>query len=229
MKTCSWRSEWAPLSILAAMLAASAWSWSHVPGRMPVHWDLQGQADRHGGRIEGLLVLPLAAIAIYFLFLVLPRFDPGRDNYPRFRGAYLTIRLAILLVVAALHAALLASAQGIEIPFDRGMTGLIAALFVAIGLVMGKLRPNWFVGIRTPWTLSSKLAWTRSHSLGGWLFTALGIAALAMLAVNRAAALLVLLVGGGALAITVVAYSYVVWRSDPNRVPPAGTSPSEDA
>jgi uncharacterized membrane protein len=229
MKTCSWRSEWAPISILAAMLAASAWSWPHVPARMPVHWDLQGQPDRHGGRIEGLLVLPLAAIAIYLLFLVLPRFDPGRDNYPRFRGAYLTIRLAILLVIAALHAALLASAQGIEIPIDKAMTGLIAALFIAIGLVMGKLRPNWFVGIRTPWTLSSKLAWTRSHSLGGWLFTALGIAALAILAVDRAAALLVLLAGGGALAITVVGYSYIVWRSDPNRVPPAGTSPSEDA
>jgi uncharacterized membrane protein len=229
MKTCSWRSEWAPLSILAAMLAASAWSWSHVPERMPVHWDLQGQADRYGGRTEGLLVLPLVAIVIHFLFLVLPRFDPGRDNYPRFRGAYLTIRLAVLLVVAALHAVLLASAQGIEIPFDGALTGLIAALFVAIGLVMGKLRPNWFVGIRTPWTLSSKLAWTRSHSLGGWLFTALGIAALAVLAVNRAAALLVLIVGGGALAITVVAYSYIVWHSDPDRVPPAGTSPTEDA
>jgi uncharacterized membrane protein len=174
-------------------------------------------------------VLPLAAIAIYLLFPVLPRFDPGRDNYPRVRGAYLTLRVAILLVVAAVHAALLASAQGIEIPFDGAMAGLIAALFVAIGLVMGKLRPNWFVGIRTPWTLSSKLAWTRSHILGGWLFTALGVAALAILAVNRAVALLLLLAGGGALAITVVGYSYIVWRSEPNRVPPAGTSPSEDA
>jgi len=229
MKSWSWRSEWAPLSILAAMFTAAAWSWSRVPERMPVHWNFHGEVDRYGDRGEGLLVLPLVAVGIYLLFLVLPRFDPGRDNYPRFRGAYLTIRLSVLLLIAALYTATLASAQGFVVPISHAMTGLVAALFIAIGSVLGKVRPNWFVGIRTPWTLSSKLAWTRSHRLGGWLFMALGLATLAVLPFSQAAALVVLLAGGMVLAATVVGYSWAVWRSDPGRVPPAGTSPSEDA
>ncbi len=228
-RTWSWRSEWAPLTLLAAMFAATAWSWSKVPERIPVHRDLSGEVDRYGSRAEGLLTLPIAGIAIYLLFLVLPRFDPGRDNYPRFRGAYLTIRIAVLALVASLHAAMLAAARGVEVSLGHAMPGLVAALFVVIGLVLGKVRPNWFVGIRTPWTLSSKLSWTRSHRLGGWWFTVLGVVTLVVLLVDLAAALVVLLVGGGLLAVTVVAYSYFVWRSDPDREPPAGTSPSEDA
>ena len=159
-----------------------------------------------------LIVLTLLGAAIVMFAINKPRMDA----------------VGLIMLVALPFIGILTMGEALTGFSDPNIV-LIAALFVAIGLVMGKLRPNWFVGIRTPWTLSSKLAWTRSHSLGGWLFTALGIAALAMLAVDREAALVVLVVGGSALAITVVAYSYIVWRSDPNRVPPAGTSPSEDA
>jgi hypothetical protein len=76
------------------------------------------------------LVVPLAAIGIYALFRVLPRFDPGRANYRQFRGAYLTIWVAVLLVLACVHALLLASACGAHVPVGNGMTVLIACLFV---------------------------------------------------------------------------------------------------
>jgi len=228
MKIWTWRSELIPLSILAAMLAAAAWGWGRMPERIPVHWNLDGEIDRYGGRFEGVLLLPLIAVGTYLLFLFLPRLDPGRDNYARFRGAYLTIRVAILVVLGAVHAAVLAGALGREVSLGRGITPLIAALFVAVGLVLGKVRPNWFVGIRTPWTLSSKRSWTRSHRLGGWLFTLVGLSTLAASLVGAAAATAVLLAGGVATATVVLAYSYLVWRTDPERVPPAGTSPAEE-
>jgi uncharacterized membrane protein len=229
MKTWTWRSEWAPLSILAAMLAAAAWVWPQVPERMPVHWNLQGEIDRYGGRFEGVLLLPLVAVGIYLLLLVLPRFDPGRENYAHFRKAYSTIRIALLAFLAALYAATLTSALGHAVPIGPAITPLVGALLLVIGLVLGKLRPNWFVGIRTPWTLSSKRAWTRSHRLGGWLFAALGLATLGTSLIDAAAASLVLLWGGVVLAVTVLVHSYLVWRTDPDRVPPAGTLPAEDA
>ena len=229
MKTWTWRSELAPLSILAAMLAAAAWAWQRVPLRMPVHWNLEGEVDRYGGRVEGVLLVPLIAIGIYALLLVLPRFDPGRDNYPNFRKAYLTIRVALLLFLAALYGGMLATALGHAVPFGLGITPLVGALFVAIGLVLGKVRPNWFVGIRTPWTLSSKRAWTRAHRLGGWLFTLLGLATLGVSLIDAAAATLVLVAGSLALAVIVLVHSYLIWRTDPDRVPPAGTSPADDA
>jgi uncharacterized membrane protein len=94
--------------------------------------------------------------------------------------------------------------------------------------IMGKIRPNWFVGIRTPWSLSSKLAWTKTHRVGGWLFIVLGlgIAATAFIKSEWAVSVVLITAIGGSLALVV--YSYFVWRNDPNRVPPAGTSPAPE-
>ena len=96
------------------------------------------------------------------------------------------------------------------------------ALFVVLGNLLGKVRPNWFFGIRTPWALSSAESWSRTHRLGGWLFLALGLLTMASaLAVPRwsIAVMMALLL---AATVGLAAYSYVVWRRDPDKVPPAG-------
>jgi len=224
----SLRRELPLLIVLAAMFALSVWAWERVPDEMPVHYNLQGEPDRWGGRFEGLLLLPLATIGIYALFLFLPVLDPGRANYPRFANTYLVIRAAVLLVMATIHAAMVAGALGREVPITTAMTLMAGSLFVVLGLAMGKLRPNWFVGVRTPWTLSSKLSWTRSHRLAGWLFLISGAATLLVLGLGSTpAALIVMMASGVAAVVTVVVYSWIVWRKDPERVPPAGTSPAE--
>ena len=99
----------------------------------------------------------VVALAVYGLFLLAPRLDPGRANYPRFRGAFLVLRVAILAVLALLHGAIIASALGRSVPMDRIVAPGMGVLFAVIGLMLGKVRPNWFVGIRTPWTLSSNV------------------------------------------------------------------------
>lgn len=230
MTTTRWslRGELPLLLVIAAMFAAAAWSWPRLPERMPTHWNLEGEVDGWGGRFEGLLLLPLVTVGTYLLFLVLPRLDPGRSNYAGFWTVFRVIRLAIVLVLAAIYGAMLASAQGVTVRMSLVMTLLVGALFVVLGFTMGKIRPNWFVGVRTPWTLSSKRSWTRSHRLAGWLFLVSGCGSLLLLAVSERVALVFLLASGAVLVVTVVIYSYVVWRGDNERVPPAGTSPAED-
>ncbi len=75
------RAELPHLAVIAAMFLLVAATWSSAPDRIPVHWDLAGQVDRYGGKFEGLLLMPLLTLGIYLLFLVAPRFDPGRANY----------------------------------------------------------------------------------------------------------------------------------------------------
>jgi uncharacterized membrane protein len=224
----SWRSEAVPLLLIAIMSGASAWAWGRVPEPMPVHWSLAGEVDGWGSRSTGLVLLPLVALGIYALFFVAPLLDPGRANYPRFRGVFLVLRATILGVLVVLHMALIASAVQPSLHPGRAMAPVMGSLFVVIGLTLGKVRPNWFVGIRTPWTLSSKRSWTRSHRLGGWLFLCTGLATLLAWLVVPGIALIVLIAAGAATALSVAVYSYVVWRDDPERIPPAGTSPSED-
>jgi uncharacterized membrane protein len=223
----AWKIEVPQWIILAGMFVAAGVAWPYAPDRIPVHWNINGQVDRYGGRFEGLFLMPLVALGIYALLLVLPRIDPGRANYARFRGAYNAIRIAILALFAVFEAAMQAwvwtghTDIAVLAPLATG------AMCVLFGAVLGKIRPNWFVGVRTPWTLSSKVSWVRTHRAGGWVLMAVGLATIVVTFLSARLAIWVL-VGGllcGSLAL--VFYSYLLWRQDPDKLPPAGTLPAD--
>jgi uncharacterized membrane protein len=214
MKT-DWRIEVAMLALVAAMWAAGLIVWPSAPSQIPVHWSVGGEVDRYGGKFEGLLGLPLLALAIYLLMRFLPRVDPARANYARFGGAYTAIRAGILLFMGAIYALVLAWALMLPIDVSRAVPIAMGALFVLFGSVLGQVKPNWFVGIRTPWTLSSTQAWRRTHRLGGWTFIALGVL-FAATGVFKLGSFAYVLFGAMITAVAgLVAYSYFVWRSDP--------------
>ncbi|MBI3872538.1 MAG: SdpI family protein [candidate division Zixibacteria bacterium] len=106
---------------------------------------------------------------------------------------------------------------------------LIGGFFVVLGSVMGKIRPNWFFGIRTPWTLSSKLSWSKTHRLGGWLMILAGVVTMGAGALSPTLAFTVMIAGLIVTMVPLIVYSYIVWRNDPDKFPPAGTAPSEEA
>jgi uncharacterized membrane protein len=223
----TWRTEWSHWLLLAAMFVLAAATWGAAPDRIPVHWNIAGQVDRWGGKLEGLLAIPLLALAIYALMIVLPRFDPGRANYDAFAGPYATLRLGILVVMAAIYALILLWVRGVPVSIRVFVPLIVGALFVVVGNLLGKIRPNWFVGIRTPWTLSSKLAWNQTHRAGGWLFIVMGVLMMAC-AVLRSAWAVGVMIGVSVLGLAgLLVYSYRVWLRDPDKTPPAGTQPAE--
>jgi len=219
-----WRTEWPHWLVIAGLFALAAASWSTAPDRIPVHWGLHG-ADRWGGRVEGLLALPFVALGIYLLLLFLPRIDPGRANYPSFWGSYSTIRLGVLLVIAGIYLMTQLAMRGHRADVSVWAPLLVGALLVLVGNILGKLRPNWFVGVRTPWTLSSKRSWTRTHHAGGWVMIGLGVLLMAASLVRATWAIPAVAAIGGVAVAGLVAYSYFVWRGDPDKTPPAGTLP----
>lgn len=229
----SWLTEIPQWLILAAMLIAAGVLWPLAPDSIPVHWNLKGDVDRFGGKFEGLLLIPLMAVFIYGLLVVLPRFDPGRANYESFRSAYVAIRVGILLFFAGLYAAMLLVTFGYPVKINLVVPFGVGGLFILLGNFMGKIRPNYFVGIRTPWTLSSRHSWNQTHRLGGWLFILMGCN-LALLGFVQTVWMLVLtgVVIGGSV-IWMMVYSYLVWRKDPEKlsvgsiVPAPGESESQ--
>ena len=212
--------------LLAGMFALAAATWPGAPDRIPVHWILHQQVDRYGGRFEGLLAIPLVALGIYVLMLIVPRIYPGRANYPAFLGAFTTLRLALVVFMSAIYAVVHLWIRGIEVRMNTVMPLLMGALFIVVGNLLGKLRPNWFVGIRTPWTLSSKDAWVRAHRAGGWVFIGAGLAFMAAGVLRATWALSVAGILFAAGLVGVIVHSYFVWRADPDKVPPAGTTPA---
>lgn len=224
----TWRTEVPQLALIAGMVLLAGVTWSTAPERIPVHWNIAGEVDRYGGKLEGLLAIPLLSLGLYAMMLLLPRIDPGRANYPSFLSAYTTIRVALITLLALLYGMLHLALRGRPVAVSTVTPLLVGGLFVILGNLMGKIRPNWFVGIRTPWTLSSKLAWTKTHRLGGWVFILLGIGLMATAALPASWTPAVILTGLVGFTLWMLLYSYLVWRTDPDKVPPTGTLPAED-
>lgn len=226
-RTAVW--EGVQLGLIGAMFLAAALRWSSLPDRLPVHWNAAGQVDGYGGKFSALLLVPLVAVGVYLLLRYIPRIDPARANYASFQGTWLLLRVTLLAYLGFVYLLMNLAFGNEAVPFDRLVYGGVAVLFVILGGIMGKLRPNWFAGIRTPWTLSSKLSWVKTHRLGGWVFIAAGVAtAIGGLVSGQAAliAMAVVLVPG---LVFLVVYSYLVWRDDPERIPAQQTEPADDA
>jgi uncharacterized membrane protein len=214
--------------LLMGMFVVAAISWTRVPERIPVHWGIDGSADRYGGRVEGVLLLPLIAAGLYLLLRFLPRFDPRRANYALGDGVYDLIRFAMLVLLAVLYAVTIFIAMGYALDMTRIVSLLVGGLFVVIGSVLGKLRPTWFVGIRTPWTLSSARSWGKTHRLGGWVFLIAGLL-MALSGLLRQPILLFVVIGALCLALLgLVVYSYLLWREDQGMPPTSGQPTSHD-
>ena len=222
----SWKTELPQLAIIAGLFAWSMYLWPIAPESLPVHFDLSGNVDRMGSKLEGLFAVPTVALVLYLVLRFLPRLDPARENYASFAGAYATLRLALVVMLALVDLAVLLPLVGVPIDQAAAIRLLVGGLFVALGSVMGKIRPNWFVGIRTPWTLDSKESWVRTHRVGGWVFLLGGLAFIASLPLPTT---LGLMLSFGVMAIGmvwIVVYSDLIWRRDPVRYPAIRSRPA---
>jgi uncharacterized membrane protein len=211
------RIELAQILLIVAMFIAGACVWTYVPDRIPVHWNFRGEVDRYGGRFVGLFLIPLVAAGLYLLLRVLPKIDPRAANYQTFAGTYTIIRCGLIVFTAVLHGLLLLAALGQPIPMGTVVPAIVGLLLIAVGVLMTRIKPNWFVGVRTPWTLSSDLSWTKTHRMAAMLLPLSGVAVMlsgfleAEWAVYAMLAVILSSVAG------LVVYSYLVWRHDPLR------------
>jgi uncharacterized membrane protein len=222
----NWRIELPQLLVIGAMFAAAAWAWPQLPDRLPIHWNIHGEVDGWGNKFMGLLLMPIIVLGMYLLMLLLPRLDPGKANYQNFQKVYGIIRVVFVAYMAAIYVATLVAAFGHSVNMTTVILPLVGVLFIVLGNFLGKIRPNWFVGIRTPWTLSSQLSWDKTHRLAGWLFILMGVLFFPVALIQTTCALIAMLVIDAACVTWMVVYSYLVYRNDPHRTPPAGTSPS---
>ena len=207
------RNRWIAPGIILAMLAFSAAVYSRLPAQVPSHWGINGQIDGTMSRLVGALFSPAIGILMWLLLLVLPRIDPRRDAYAAFSGTLQLFINTLVLFFALIHVGMLGIALGWRIDMPRLIIVGVGPLFAVLGNELGRVQPNWFVGIRTPWTLADPEVWRRTHRVGGRLFFALGLLfAVAGLLLPLAANMV--LVMGGVLAIVVFSfgYSYLLWR-----------------
>ncbi|MGD1008056.1 MAG: SdpI family protein [Ignavibacteriaceae bacterium] len=200
---------WLFIIILAAV-CLSIWSFQYLPERMITHWNLAGKADGWSSREFTVIFFPSFLAAIYAILTISPRFDPKRERYQEFSRVYFILRAVVLLLILIAFAIIIFSNLGYKI--DIGTTLTIVMSIVII--IMGKVKPNWFLGIRTPWTLSSENVWNKTHRLFSRLWVCVGICALIVVWINPAAAIIIFSAGVAGSFIYVCVYSYILYKNE---------------
>lgn len=166
--------NWLEAALLLAPFVVIAALWNKLPARIPMHWNLRGDVDRWASSksIE-IFVLPLIALVVVALLRVLPRLDPKLramlSTKERMRAALQIMRLAFAAFFGALFSIQIATTFGYTLAGGRAMIWCLLVLLAIMGNYLGNLRPNYFVGLRTPWTLESEETWRATHRLGGRL------------------------------------------------------------
>ena len=210
--------RWYPLLLALLGVAASLAVYRRLPETMAVHWDIDGNPNGWMPRAFGAFFGPVLLLVLWQIMRVLPRIDPREPNYARFGDAFDTIVAATLLLVLATHGIVLAVALGYRVDVSRLVPALVGALFVVIGNVMPRMRPNWWFGVRTPWTLSNDRVWARTHRLAGFSMTAAGLVTIASaLLLPARLGLPVLIAAIVAATIGPVVYSYLTWKREQRR------------
>lgn len=151
---------------------------ARMSGPLAVHWNAAGQADGYGSRFMALYFTPLLTVAVSLLILAIPTIDPLGKNVESFRPTLNLFVLLMALFLAYLHGLTLAWNLGARFNFSQLLVPAMGLLFIFLGALLGKTRPNWFIGIRTPWTLSNPVVWEKTHALGGKLFILAGLISL---------------------------------------------------
>jgi uncharacterized membrane protein len=184
-----------------------------LPDLVASHWNAAGQADGSMGKLAGLLLIPLIMTGFVALFAVLPRIDPLKKNYEKFRNYYDGFILLFVLYLLAIQAQIILWNLGYRISPNLTFPILFGVLFIYLGFLLEHAEPNWFVGIRTPWTLSSVTVWKKTHELGGKLFKIAGVISCLGVLAGRFAFWFIL-VPVLAVALYTIVYSYVEFRTE---------------
>lgn len=202
------------LMVVAATLVGLLF-WNRLPDPMASHWDINDQVNGYIPKFWGVFMLPLITLGMMVLFLVIPSIDPLKANIAQFRGAF---NLFIVLIVA-----FMLYIYGLSLAWNLGYTGFkmsgamlpaLGLLFIFIGFMLRQAKRNFFIGIRTPWTLSSDTVWNETHRIGAVLFMISGVLAFIGGFFGGTAAFWFMFVPIIGSTIFLLVYSYVLYQRE---------------
>ena len=159
-----------PLAFIIVIFSLAVYLYPFMPGQMPVHWNAGGEADRMGGRFVGLFLIPFITLGIYIIISVIPIIAVHKKNIRLFDKNLYGIKIALVMFLSAVYIVTLLPAFGYEVNVAYFILPLISALFFYIGYIIKFVKKNFFIGIRTPWTLSSGKVWNQVHKIGSITF-----------------------------------------------------------
>ncbi len=163
-------------------LGAPRWAWMiwgivviaslvvapHLPARIPTHFGANGKPNGYSNRWVGIFLMPGLMLMLLLLWQILWRIDPKRQNYPTMAPTYRYVGGLVIGFLALVQAYIVSQAMHLVVWNGTRLIGILVGLLVALlANVLPRVKANWWLGIRTPWTLSDEDVWRKTHQLGG--------------------------------------------------------------
>ncbi|MDA7026729.1 SdpI family protein [Bacillus sp. CLL-7-23] len=203
------------LSIIFINILLWGFSYPYLSNHIPIHWSFSGEVDRYATKTEAMLLMLGLLIFVYAVMILAPKLEPRKKNLALFSKTYHIIVNAMLLLFSLLNLLLVLTGLGYHVPMGSFVPVLVGAILIVIGNYLPRVRSNFFIGIKNPWTLSSDTVWKKTHRFASKMFTIAGI----LIAINS-----LLPIGNNGniamLALILIAvfapyvYSYVLYRQE---------------
>ncbi len=203
------------LGLILIAVALSLAVYNRLPDRMASHWGINDEVNGTISRFWGAFLMPLMALAMLGLFLLVPLIDPLKANIATFRplfNGFITALMAFLFYLHVLTILWNLGFQGFHM--STALLPGLGLIFIFAGLMMRQAKRNFFIGIRTPWTLSSDRVWAQTHRVGSVLFIVCGVLALFGALFPGAIAFALVLVPILAATTFLIPYSYWLYQQE---------------
>lgn len=206
------RRLWPSMIAFGLAVALSIWAYPRLPAQVATHWGIEGQPDGWSSPLAAVLMVPLASILIAAVMLAAPGIDPRRESWEVHGKTYWLVVNLVIWFLLAVHLLVIGDGLDWGLPVARLIPMAVGALLILIGNLLPRLHPNWFMGIRTPWTLSSDEVWRRTHRLGGTLLVIAGLFTVLGGFFAGGIAFYLILAVVGVCVLVPVGYSWLLWR-----------------
>lgn len=206
------KKDWIILIIIILGFGFGAYFYSSLPDRVPIHWNIEGEVNGYGTKFFGAFGLPLINLGCYLMFIILPYIDPKKKNYEKFNSTYQYLKYILIIFLFGIQVITLLASTGVVINIADYIQIMISLIFILIGNVMGRFSHNYFVGIKTPWTLADEQVWKRTHRIAGPLWVIGGILNLLLtftgIYFKKIGFIIILII----IVVIPIIYSYILYR-----------------
>ena len=167
--------QWIILVLLVASFGVGIYYYNLLPEPMASHWDVEGNVDGYMEKPLAVFLIPVLLVVFVGLFYVIPHIDPLKANIRKFDKYYQGFIVLFVFFLAYTQVLEVAWNLGYGFQMGKMIAPAIGIIFIYLGILMGKCKQNWFIGVKTPWTLSSQHVWDRTHNIAKDIFLALGL------------------------------------------------------
>lgn len=207
------KSTIAVLGMILFSFVIGIYFYPQMPEKMASHWNAQGQVDGYMSKFWGLFLMPFVLVGLALLFTAIPRIDPLKANIKKFRKYYDEFIILFFIFMLSIHFQAILWNIGIKISPNVIAPIGFGILFFFIGILCENAKRNWFIGIKTPWTLSSERVWEKTHKIGGKLFKIAGVIAFVGVFFQSYALFFIFVPVISVAAYTII-YSYVEYQKE---------------